>query len=70
MKLTAKEVGHGVTTERYTDKNGKRVVVMVSTSGANPLVEFHYTILDMDGNLSGCIYSRDAAMTIAESKVL
>ena len=70
MKLVKKEVGHGVTTERYTAKNGKKVVVLVSTAGGNAAVECHYTVLDMDGNRSGCIYSRDAAMQIAESKVL
>ena len=70
MKLTSKEVGHGVTTERYTTSAGKRVVVLVSTDGCNPENECHYTVLDMDGNRSGIIYSRDAAMKIAESKVL
>lgn len=72
MKLTACEVGHGVTTERYSDKSGKRVVVLVSTStwGDGSIHDDHFTVLDMDGNRSGIIYSRDAAMKIAESKVL
>ena len=69
IKLIGKEVGHGVTTERYTAKNGKRVVILVSTVGGQPETECHYTVLD-NGNRSGIIYSRDAAMKIAESKVL
>lgn len=70
ITLTAKEVGHGVTTERYIAKNGKRVVILVSTVGGQPETECHYTVLDMDGNRSGILYSRDATMKIAESKVL
>mgnify|MGYP006345449207 CR=1 FL=1 len=69
MKLTAKEIGHGVTTERYV-ANGKKVVIIVSTVGGQPETECHYVVLDMDGKRSGIIYSRDAAMKIAASKVL
>ena len=70
ITLTAKEIGHGVTTERYASKSGGRVVILVATVGGQPEQECHYTVLDMDGNRSGTIYSRDAAMKIAESKVL
>ena len=72
IELTAKEVGHGVTTERYTAKNGKRVVILVSTStwGDGSEHDDHFTILDMNGNRSGIIYDRDFAMKIAESKVI
>lgn len=70
MKLTAKEVGYGVTTERYTAKNGNRVVILVSTVGGQPENECHYTVLDMGGNRSGTFYNRGAAMKLAESKVL
>ena len=72
ITLAAKEIGHGVTTERYTAKNGKRVVVLVSTSawGDGSIHDDHFTVLDMDGNRSGIIYDRSAAMKIAESKVL
>lgn len=69
MKLSSKEVGHGVTTERY-ESNGKKVVVLVSTVGGHPETECHYTVLDMEGNRSGCFYDRGAAMKLAESKVL
>ena len=58
-----------MTTERYTAKNGKTVVVVVSTVGGRPEMECHYTVLDTEGNRSGIIYSRDAAMKIAKSKV-
>lgn len=70
MKLTSKEIGHGVTTERYTTGAGKFIVVLVSTVGGQHEKECHYTIIDADGNRSGIIYSRDSAMKIAESKVL
>jgi len=72
IKLTATEVGHGATTERYTDKNGKRVVILVSTStwGDGSIHDDHFRVLDMDGAISGIFYSRDAAMRLAESKVL
>ena len=70
MKLASKEIGHGVTTERYTTSAGKRVVVLVSTVGGQPENECHYTVLDMDGNRSGCIYSREFAMQLAESKAM
>ena len=72
MKLTAKEVGHGVTVERYAATNGNRVVVLVSTStwADGSVHEDHYTILGADGIRSGIIYNRGAAMEIAESKVL
>lgn len=70
MKLASKEFGHGVTTERYTTSTGKRVVVLVATVGGQPQNECHYTVLDMDGNLSGIIYNREAAMTLAQSKAI
>ena len=72
IKLTASEVGHGVTTERYTAKNGKRVVILVSTStwGDGSVHDDHFTVLDMEGNRSGIFYNRDAVMKLAESKVL
>lgn len=58
-----------MTTERYTAKNGKTVVIVVSAVGGKPEIECHYTVLDAEGNRSGIIYNRDAAMKIAESKV-
>jgi hypothetical protein len=72
MKLTASEVGHGVTTERYTASSGKIVVILVSTStwGDGSIHHDHFTVLDISGNRSGIIYSRDTAMKIAKSKVL
>jgi len=70
MKLTAKEIGHGVTVERYVAKNGNKVVILVSTVGGQPEKECHYTVLCMDGSRSGIIYNRDFAMQLAESKVL
>lgn len=70
ITLTASEVGYGVTTERYTSKSGKRVIMLVATVGGHPETECNYTVLDMDGNRSGIFYSRDAAMKLAESKVL
>lgn len=71
IKLTAKDVGHGVTTERYTAKNGKRVVIQVSTStwGDGSIHDNHFSVLDMDGKRSGIFYDRGAAMRLAESKV-
>ena len=72
MIITASEVGHGVTTERYAAKNGKTVAVVVSTStwGDGSIHDDHFTVLDMDGNRSGIFYSRDAVMKLAESKAL
>ena len=70
MKLTATEVGHGINVERYEAKNGKRVVIIVSTQGNDSSAECHYTVLDSEGLRSGIIYDRDFAMKLAESKVL
>jgi len=70
MKLVSKEIGHGVTTERYITPTGKRVVILVSTVDGHPEKECHYTVLDMEGNRSGIFYNREAAMTLAQSKVL
>jgi hypothetical protein len=70
MKLTASEIGHGVTTERYT-ANDKIVVILVSTStwGDGSIHDDHFTVLDTGGR-SGIIYSRETAMKIAASRVL
>jgi len=42
----------------------------LSTVDGHPEKECHYTVLDMEGNRSGIFYNREAAMTLAQSKVL
>ena len=63
LTLDAKDVGHGVNIERYTNDAGSTVAIQVATDGDT---EYHYQVIDRNGNRSGVLYSRESAMYLAE----
>ena len=67
LKLDTKDVGHSVNIERYTDAAGNTVAMQVSTTGDT---ECHYQVIDRNGNRSGMLYTRDAALKIAADLAL
>ena len=67
MELISKTNGHGLSSERYAVR-GHYVIINIAVSKMldRSLQECHYQVIRADGSTSGILYSRDAAMRIAE----